>query len=210
MARRIEWHFIPGPAGRLEALLEEPEGERPRQAALICPPHPRHGGTLHNKVVYRLARGLLGAGAVALRFNFRGVNLSEGVYDHVIGEVEDARAALGWLRERYGDLPYTLAGFSFGSRIVLKIGCVPPGASRVIAAGFPTSRKCDVSVANCPAQKVFIQSTHDEYGPREQLEEMFRTMSEPKQLIWIEAADHFFGGGLDQFEEAVRRIGDAP
>src|ERR1700733_9637645 len=137
MARKIESLFLSGPAGRLEALLEEPEEEPLREAALVCHPHPQHGGTMHNKVVYRIARGLRRAGAVVLRFNYRGVNLSEGQYDHGIGEVEDARAALALLRSRYPSLPFSLAGFSFGSRIILKLGCEMPGVSRLIAVGFP-------------------------------------------------------------------------
>jgi len=76
MPRRIESLFINGPAGKLEALLEEPEDVSPNHAALVCHPHPQHGGTMHNKVVYRIARGLRKAGAVVLRFNYRGVNLS--------------------------------------------------------------------------------------------------------------------------------------
>src|SRR5438874_13435738 len=118
MPRKIESLFIAGPAGRLEALLEEPDTAPLVEAALICHPHPQHGGTMHNKVVYRIARGLRRAGAVVLRFNYRGVNLSEGQYDKGAGELEDARAALSFLRVRYQDLPFALAGFSFGSRII--------------------------------------------------------------------------------------------
>ena len=97
---------------------------------------------MHNKVVYRIARGLRRAGAAVLRFNYRGVNLSEGDYAHGKGELEDARTALLWLRDRYPNLPVTLAGFSFGSRIVLELACggdlggIQP--RRVIAVGFPT------------------------------------------------------------------------
>jgi hypothetical protein len=210
VARRIESHFIPGPAGRLEALLEAPDGAAPREAALVCHPHPRHGGTMHNKVVHRLARGLRRAGAAVLRFNFRGVNLSEGTYDHGIGEVADARAALAWMRERYPRLPLTLAGFSFGSRIVLRLGCSLHGVRRLIAVGFPTSRSYDVPLSTCPAPKIFLQSTHDQYGPREQLEAMFPEIGDPKRLIWIEAADHFFRGALDEFEDVVFRLADEP
>ena len=94
MPRKIESLFLAGPAGRLEALLEEPEDGAPSEAALVCHPHPQHGGTMHNKVVYRIARGLRSAGAVVLRFNYRGVNLSEGKYAHGEGELDDARAAL--------------------------------------------------------------------------------------------------------------------
>src|SRR5881409_1462233 len=137
MPRRIEAMMIDGPAGRLEALLEEPENGTPVEAALVCHPHPQHGGTMHNKVVYRIARGLRGAGAVVLRFNYRGVNLSEGEYAHGEGELEDARTSLAYLRSRYPALPFTLAGFSFGSRIVLRLGCERIGARRVIAVGFP-------------------------------------------------------------------------
>src|SRR5687767_11019799 len=108
MPRRIESHMLAGPAGRIEALLEEPEEGDLRHAVLVCHPHPQHGGTMHNKVVYRIARGLRKAGAVVLRFNYRGVNLSEGTYAKGEGELEDARAALAWLRERYPELSYSL------------------------------------------------------------------------------------------------------
>src|ERR1700732_3651446 len=114
MPRKIESLFIGGPAGKLEALLEEPEDQSPREAVLVCHPHPLHGGTMHNKVVYRIARGLRRAGAVVMRFNYRGVNRSEGKYDNGAGETEDARAALEVLRSRYPELPFSLAGFSFG------------------------------------------------------------------------------------------------
>ncbi|MCP5117941.1 MAG: hypothetical protein GY953_44560, partial [bacterium] len=82
MARRLQSHFLSGPAGRLEALIEEPESLPPSEAVLLCHPHPKYGGTMHNKVVYRMARGLRATGSAVLRFNFRGVNLSEGSWDH--------------------------------------------------------------------------------------------------------------------------------
>src|ERR1700709_2861723 len=98
MSRRIESPLIQGPAGKLEALLEEPQEAEPREVALVCHPHPQHGGTMHNKVVYHIARGLRAAGFAVLRFNYRGVNRSDGDYDHGIGEIEDARAALEYLQ----------------------------------------------------------------------------------------------------------------
>jgi len=139
MPRRIESLFIPGPAGRLEALLETPEELEPCQVAVVCHPHPLYGGTMHNKVVYRMARGLRRAGAVVLRFNFRGVNLSEGRHDRGEGEQDDARAALELLRSRYPHLPFSLAGFSFGSRVVLRLGCGLGDVERIVAAGYPTT-----------------------------------------------------------------------
>lgn len=204
MPRRIESHFIPGPAGKLEALLEEPE-TAPVQACLVCHPHPRYGGTMHNKVVYRIARGLRRSGAAVLRFNFRGVSKSEGVYDRGVGEIEDARAALAFLRERYPDLPYALAGFSFGSRVILRIGTdsADPKPQKLIAVGVPVLRGRLEFAAQCTLPKVFIQSTNDEYGPMPDMEAWVATLPEPRQLQFIEARDHFFDGGLDQLEDAI-------
>src|SRR3984893_14654029 len=207
MPRRIESLLIDGPAGKIEALLEEPEDQAPSAAALVCHPHPLHGGTMHNKVVYRLARGMRRTGAVVLRFNYRGVNRSEGKYDNGAGEIEDARAALEVLRARYPELPFALAGFSFGSRIILKLGCEVAGASRLIAVGFPAGDGASRSLGSCELPRVFIQSTNDQFGPRAAMESYFGSLKDPKELIWVEARDHFFAEGLDEFEEAVFRVG---
>jgi alpha/beta superfamily hydrolase len=202
--RKIESLFLSGPAGRLEALLEEPEDSAPQEAALVCHPHPQHGGTMHNKVVYRIARGLRSTGAVVLRFNYRGVNLSEGTYDDGEGELEDARVALEYLRARYPELPFTVAGFSFGSRIALRLGCGI--ARRVIAVGFPAAYKDKASLDTCTTPRVFIQSTHDQFGSVEQIESIVAALPEPKQLRLVEARDHFFAGALDVLEETVKTL----
>jgi alpha/beta superfamily hydrolase len=207
MPRRIESLFIDGPAGKLEALLEEPEDRDPNQAVLVCHPHPQYGGTMHNKVVYRIARGLRRAGAVVLRFNYRGVNLSAGTYDNGIGEVEDARAALDLLRSRYPSLPFSLAGFSFGSRIILKLGCETPGVSRLVAVGFPANSSNGQSLGQCPVPKVFIVSTHDQFCAVPTMEAYFAALPEPKELIWVDATDHFFADALNEFEETIYRVG---
>ena len=206
MARRIESLYIPGPAGKLEATLEEPEEQAPREVAVVCHPHPLHGGTMHNKVVYRIARALRRAGAVVLRFNYRGVNLSEGKYDGGSGEVEDARAALELLRSRYPELPFSLAGFSFGARIILKLGCATPGVSRLIAVGFPAGQEDARELGRCDVPRIFVQSSNDEFGPPEVMESYFAGLPEPKQLVWVKARDHFFGGALDEFEEAIHQV----
>jgi alpha/beta superfamily hydrolase len=204
--RRIESLFIDGPAGKLEALIEEPEEQAPRQAALVCHPHPQHGGTMHNKVVYRIARGMRRAGAVVLQFNYRGVNMSEGKYDDGIGEAEDARFALTFLRSRYPGLPFILAGFSFGSRIILQLGCDTPGASRLIAVGFPAGAQDSRNLGQCDVPRIFIQSTRDEFCQVTCMESFFAGLRGPKQLIWVEGRDHFFTGALDEFEEEVYRV----
>jgi alpha/beta superfamily hydrolase len=204
VARRIESLALAGPAGRLEALLEEPEDGAPRLCAVVCHPHPLYGGTMHNKVVYRLARGLRRSGIAVLRFNFRGVGASAGEYGHLEGEIEDARAALAWLRERYPALPYALAGFSFGSRVITRLGCEAPGARFLMAAGFPTRLGSPDYLESCAASKIFIQSTNDQFGPRPELEAMYQRFAAPKQLHWIESSDHFFAGALDDLEERVK------
>jgi uncharacterized protein len=213
MARKIESLFLDGPAGRLEALLEEPEDGQsentlPLGVSLVCHPHPSHGGTMHNKVVYRIARGLRRAGTVVLRFNYRGVNLSEGTYDEGEGELDDARSGLAYLRNRYPGLPFTLAGFSFGSRIVLRLAKEQPQAHRVIAAGFPAIYR-DVTYLDAPIPRIFVQSTHDEFGPVPMIEALVAGLAEPKRLILVEAQDHFFTGGLDRLEEEIVGIAQA-
>jgi len=223
MPRTIESLFLAGPAGRLEALLEEPEEGDPRGTALVCHPHPQHGGTMHNKVVYRMARGLRRSGHAVLRFNYRGVHLSAGSYANGEGELDDARAALGFLRERYPALPVTLAGFSFGSRIVLRLGCSQNhhgkksggndrsnnlgNVCRVIAVGFPTVYRDRTFLESCTVPRVFVQSTNDEFGPIEEFNAAVAGLPEPKRVILIDAQDHFFAGALEKVEEAIFGLG---
>jgi uncharacterized protein len=208
MPRRIESFFVSGPAGRLEALLEEPEHAAPVEAALVCHPHPQHGGTMHNKVVYRLARGLRKSGCAVLRFNYRGVNLSEGEYGHSHGETDDARAAMAELRARYPDLPLLAAGFSFGSRIALRLAIDEPGIQRTLAVGFPTTYPNREYVYEVRVRKYFVQSTHDEFGPRAEFAQFYESLPGPKHLDWVESSDHFFRDNLPGYEEAIERIGN--
>jgi alpha/beta superfamily hydrolase len=163
---------------------------------------------MHNKVAYRLARALRRNGAAVLRFNFRGVNLSEGEHDHGKGETEDALACLRELRRRYPNLPFTIGGFSFGSRVALKVACSPEGslARRVIVVGFPTKYRTFWMAEQCRIPKQFVHSTHDEHGPREELQALYDRLWEPKRLVWVEAEDHFFAGALDAYEQAVQTL----
>ncbi len=203
MPRVIQALEIEGPAGVLEALLEEPEDGAPHTGAVVCHPHPLFGGTMHNKVVYRMARGLRRAGVAVLRFNFRGVGRSQGEHGNLVGETEDARAAAEWLRARYPALPLGLAGFSFGARVITRLGCETGEARWLLAAGLPTVQGPAEHLRFCATPKTFIQSTRDQYGPRTDFERAYAEWAEPKQLVWIEAADHFFAGALEEFEAAV-------
>ena len=215
MARKIESVTIPGPVGDIEALLEEPDEVETATVAfsevtLVCHPHPLFGGTMHNKVVYRMARGFRKSGSVVLRFNFRGVGRTQGAHDDGRGEMDDARACLEFLRARYPELPFSIAGFSFGSRVALQLGCsmqedaVKP--VRLVPVGFPTWKYNFDFLTTCVLPKYFVQSTNDEHGPRSALEAMFEKFPEPKLLQFIEARDHFFAGALEELEAVIASL----
>jgi alpha/beta superfamily hydrolase len=144
---------------------------------------------------------------VVLRFNYRGVNLSEGAYDRGVGETEDARVALRELQSRYPYLPILAAGFSFGSRVALRLTSQEKIIRRVIPVGFPTTiaERAFVNAVHVP--KFFVHSTHDNFGPRPEFEAFFATVPEPKSVDWIESPDHFFKDSLDEYEAAILRIG---
>ena len=197
--------MLAGPAGKLEALLEEPEEREPTFAAVVCHPHPQHGGTMHNKVVYRIARGMRAEGAVTLRFNYRGVNLSEGSYDEGRGETDDGRAALTALTTRYPALPFALAGFSFGSRVAYRLAEASPSAQFVMCIGMPTAYFEQTDMTRCAVPRIFIHSTNDQFGPQAEFQAAFDRLDGRKRLYWVEANDHFFTNALEPFEMAVRQ-----
>lgn len=204
MPRLLQSTFIAGPAGRLEALLEAPDDEtRVTRAAVICHPHPLYGGTMHNKVVFRLAKAARRASAVVLRFNFRGVGQSAGSHDEGAGEQDDLRAALGYISDRYPGLPLLAAGFSFGARVALRVACGDRRVERVVGAGTPVNRGDWTFLEHCGCAKAFVHSTNDEHGARPVMEAVFASAAGPKSVAWVEAKDHFFVDALDQFEDAA-------
>jgi uncharacterized protein len=197
-----------GPAGRLEALLNP--GSRPSPppvAVLLCHPHPLFGGTMHNKVVYHAMRSFVSLGLPVLRFNFRGVNLSEGTHDGGIGEQDDVRAALDWLDAEF-HLPMIAAGFSFGANMALRVGAEDSRVTGLVSLGTPIqaaerSYSWDF-LANCGKPKLFISGSDDPFGPFAAVEEALRPLPEPKQIAWITNADHFFAGRLPLMQQTLR------
>jgi len=197
---------LDGPAGRLEALLNM-GAEQATHAALVCHPHPLYGGTLHNKVVFHTMKALNHFGYPVLRFNFRGAGLSQGEHDHGNGEVEDVRAALDWL-DREFHLPLIFAGFSFGAAVGLRVACPDPRVSAVIGLGLPVSaiddRVYDFEfLGSCAKPKLFVSGDRDQFGPRAKLLGLVGEVREPKKLVLIEGADHFFEGRLRELREAI-------
>ncbi|HZZ37505.1 MAG TPA: alpha/beta family hydrolase [Acidobacteriaceae bacterium] len=183
-----------GPAGRLEALLNPGSPEAPF-AALVCHPQPLGGGTLHNKVVYHAMKALQSFGLPVLRFNFRGTGLSEGVHDFGRGEQDDVRAALNWLEREFGR-PLLFGGFSFGAHVGLQACCGDPRVAGLIALGLPVHAEArDYQydfLLDCPQPKLFVSGDRDPYGPVAKVEAAVRLALEPKELVWIADADHFF------------------
>jgi alpha/beta superfamily hydrolase len=197
--------FLSGPAGRLEASLWTPARDAESLCAVVCHPHPLYGGTLHNKVVFAAARALAGAGIPVLRFNFRGAGLSEGRHDAGRGEQDDVRSALDFLAREYSGRPLLLAGFSFGAWVGLRVGCNDDRVAELIGLGIPVNGSDHAYLFECAKPKLFVQGSRDEHGDIGKVEELVGQMPEPKQLVVIEGADHFFAGQLPHVSAAIRQ-----
>jgi len=203
--------FLSGPAGNLEALLNG-GANNATHAALVCHPHPLFGGTLHNKVVFHTMKALNSFGFPVLRFNFRGTGLSQGEHDHGVGEVDDVRTVLEWL-DREFHLPLIFAGFSFGAAVGLRAASGDARVAALIGAGVPVAPvAADTEeprvytfdfLHDCIKPKLFISGARDQFGPRAKLEALANSVPDPKKLVLIEGADHFFEGRLRELREAI-------
>lgn len=205
MPNSIQSLFLSGPSGRLEGLLNAGDPDAP-YSALVCHPHPVHGGTMHNKVVYHAAKTLSSFGLPVLRFNFRGTGLSEGTHDHGRGERNDIRAALDWLEGEYRK-PTIFAGFSFGAATGLKVCCSDQRVVGLVALGTPLAveeRLYTYSyLASCTKPKLMVSGDHDQFAPAANLREIFNLAAEPKEFVLVENADHFFDGKLPLMRDAI-------
>jgi len=200
-----------GPAGRLEALLEAPP--TPRFAALVCHPHPRLGGTMHNHATYRLARAVRAAGGASLRFNFRGVGASEGGYDGGRGEAEDAAAALALLASRFPELPRLACGFSFGAFAAAAAGPRDPGVAGLLLAGLAVRPTADLPrdlgpLRATPLPVELLQAEADQFGAPAEVEAALAGSAGPRRVTSIAGATHLFTEALDAFEAEARRAAE--
>jgi len=198
--------FLPGPAGRLEALLNA-GSPNATHTAVVCHPHPAYGGTLHNKVVFHAMKALQSFGFPVLRFNFRGTGLSEGEHSNGIGEVDDVRAALDWT-EREFTLPVVFAGFSFGAAVGLRAAYADVRVHALIALGLPVvaveDRVYDFQFLRvCSKPKLFVSGSRDQFGPAGKLEALVQGFADPKTLVRVDAGDHFFEGRLKELRAAI-------
>jgi alpha/beta superfamily hydrolase len=198
--------LIPAPHGHLEAILREPHGD-PRGVAIVCHPHPMGGGTMHNKVVFRAASGLLDAGLITLRFNFRGVGASTGVHSEVPGGMEDVRTAIDFIESEFPGSDLTLAGFSFGSRTGMAVGIDDDSVTRLISIGTPVDKYGDYGLLlNVRKPILFVHGDKDEFGDIESLRSLVNEVAKvaDAELVEFDNCGHFFEDHLDELRETVR------
>ena len=158
---------------------------------------------MHNKVVFRIARAFQSAGFAVLRFNFRGAGRSQGEHDDGLGEQADLHAAIEFINQRYPKAEVWLAGFSFGSAVMLRAAACDDRVRAFVAAGVPVSKYDFAGITHCNKPKLFVQGPLDQFGPAQDIEKFFSTLDEPKELRIIEGADHFFEGAIDKLGDSV-------
>lgn len=197
----VESLEIDGPAGRLEALLEDP-GLESRRVAVVCHPHPLHGGTMQNKVTHTLARTFNKLGVPAFRFNFRGVGRSEGSYDEGEGETADALAMLDYASKRFPGRELWLAGFSFGARVALK-AAAHRKLSLLITVAPPIGRMDMTGIAQPACRWIVVQGDNDELVDADAVVEWVDSLEPGPELMMFEGVDHFFHGQLVALRESL-------
>ena len=212
---------IPGPVGRLEALLDEPQPMRTvdadglvhagrpggvRAAVVLAHPHTEHGGTMHTKVVYQTAKALSRIGCAVLRINFRGAGASAGHFTGGPGEKDDFRTALDFMHERYPGARLWAAGMSFGAWIGLSVGAESPRVSTLIAIAPPIATYDWEAVRTSPKAKFFIHGERDELCPLKDMREFYARAAEPKELVVVDGADHLFDGKVSEVADAIEDL----
>ena len=199
---------IPGPAGLIEARLEDPlpEGTRPAAIGVVCHPHPLHGGTMQNKVVHTLARAMQEAGAPTVRFNFRGVGQSGGTYADGIGEVDDAHAVIAWARARWNCPGLWLAGFSFGAAVALH-AAAQAQPLRLVTVAPPVGRLITEPLARPPCPWLIVQGDRDELVDFATVQRWAASYAQDApELLVMNDAEHFFHGRLGELRSGVLRF----
>lgn len=183
--------------------MKEPADAR-RGVGLVCHPHPLGGGTMHNKVVFRVAAGLIDAGLTTLRFNFRGVGASTGEHNEIEGGKEDVRDVLDYIAANYASEDVTLAGFSFGSRSGMEIGMNDERVNRLISIGTPVEKYHDYDfLVKVVKPILFIHGDKDEFCSVESLWSLTDRIPHAEVVIF-ENCGHFFDDHLSELREAVR------
>jgi alpha/beta superfamily hydrolase len=194
---------ISGPAGELEVLVDTPAGADGKVIAVICHPHPLFGGNMNNKVAHILARTCNDLGAIAVRFNFRGVGKSAGTHDDGNGETDDALAVIAWAEQRWPGAQLWLAGFSFGAAMALRSALRHRVAKLVtVAPALRWLQQLNGAVPECPW--LVVQGDQDELVDAQAVQTWAKGLVHPPQLTLMPGAEHFFHGRLNELREIVR------
>jgi alpha/beta superfamily hydrolase len=194
--------LLSGPAGPLESVLESPADKQIRGCAVICHPHPLHGGTMQNKVVHTIARAFVSRQMSALRFNFRGVGKSGGHYDDAVGELQDALAVARWLQQRYAGLPLWFGGFSFGAAVAIR-AVAEIGAAGLVSVASPVARFAAGMSARPDCPWLIVHGDKDELVMVNETIEWVKSLGPGPVLEVFENTDHYFHGRLVQLRTAV-------
>ncbi len=202
--------LIDGPDGKIEVFVDLPAEQAPQGIALIGHPHPLFGGTANNKVVTMLSRSFRQHGCVALRPSFRGVGGSQGEHDHGDKETTDLLAVLAWAKQQWGDLPVTLAGFSFGAYVITRVAKALADAHHPAhwlvlvgtAAGFIEGAR-SYSTEAVPASTLVIHGAQDTTVPLPNVLQWAEPLDLP--VVVIPGADHFFHRRLHILQDIIRR-----
>jgi len=199
-----------GPSGRLEGLIDEPL-EAPRAGVVFAHPHPLHGGSMHTKVVYRVAKTLAAIGCAVLRFNFSGVGQSEGSFGGGEGEMEDFAAALRFMAARTPARELWAGGFSFGAWVALSVGSRDDNVSTLLGVGVPAGQYRYDALIGSHKPTFLIHGERDEICLLTDVRRLYARLEEPKELVVIDGADHLFDGRTLEVGDAVRDLlGDVP
>ncbi|HSF19609.1 MAG TPA: alpha/beta fold hydrolase [Vicinamibacteria bacterium] len=190
---------MPGPAGRLETVLMTPSAA-PAAAALLLHAHPLHGGTMHFKLLFRIAKVLQGKGRAVLRFNFRGVGRSQGVHDQGRGEQDDVRAAIDYLERAFPAVPVVLGGYSFGAVMALRVSDSDSRVGSVLALGSPVA---SLDRLRRPMPRLFVQGARDVFGDAAAIRSYVDDAPSGARLVLVPEADHYFDGHIDTVESIV-------
>ena len=194
--------FIDGPVGPLQSALDRPREGALAGCAVVCHPHPQHGGTMHNKVAHTLARAFVRSGFEVLRFNFRGTEQSAGHFDNGAGELDDALAAIDFMRARHASSPLWLAGFSFGAAIAVK-AAVRTHVDGLISVAPAISRFANGLESQPVCPWLVVQGDEDELVDIDETVAWVNGLAPGPELLVVNGAEHFFHGRLTELREAV-------
>lgn len=200
---------IQGPAGRLEARLDRPAGATaPKAIVVMASPHPKRGGTMQDKVVYQATQGFVRAGCAVLRFNYRGAGTSDGGFDDGPGEMDDYRAVLDAAAREFPELPIWAAGYSFGAYVAMNVGASDPRVTQLIGIGvvIDDAKYEYAAVRASDKPKFLLHGGLDELSTAKAIRKFYGELAEPRELVVIDDADHYFDGHASEVADAIEDL----